>query len=126
MTTKLFVNVPVENLERAEAFFTGLGFDFFGMAPGMASVIINQDTHVMLLDRPTFAGYARNPVADAATTTELVLVLGLETPAEVDELVDKAVAAGAASTGEPRTEGGRYSRGFADLDGHQWEALCLV
>ncbi len=125
MSTKLFVNLPVADLERSQAFFAGLGFDFFGMAPGMASVVINPDTQVMLLDEPTFTGYARNPVADPATT-EAILVLGLETPAEVDELVEKALAGGATSTGEPKTEGGRYSRGFADLDGHHWEALCLV
>jgi uncharacterized protein len=121
----LFVNLPVQDLERSKAFFTALGFDFFGMAPGMASVVVNAATQVMLLDQPTFAGYARQPVAEAGTT-EAILVLGLETTTEVDELVDKAVADGATSTGDPVTEAGRYRRGFTDLDGHHWEALCLV
>jgi predicted lactoylglutathione lyase len=44
----------------------------------------------------------------------------------VDELVDKALAAGASAAGIPQHGGGRYQRGFADLDGHHWEALCLV
>jgi uncharacterized protein len=125
MPAKLFVNLPVQDLERAKAFFAALGFDLFGLAPGMASVVINDDTQVMLLDQPTFAGYARTPVADASST-EAILVLGLETPAQVDELVDKATAGGATSTGEPVTEDGRYRRGFADLDCHHCEALCLV
>jgi predicted lactoylglutathione lyase len=56
----------------------------------------------------------------------VILVVGLETQNQVDELVDKALAAGAASVGEPQTEGGRYQRGFTDLDGHQWAALCLL
>lgn len=126
MPTKLFVNLPVEDLERSKAFFTDLGFDFFGMTPDMASVVINPDTQVMLLTEPTFAGYAATPVADAASTTEAILVLGLETTAQVDELVDQAVAAGATAIGEPVTEGGRYQRSFADLDGHHWAALCLM
>jgi hypothetical protein len=126
MANQLFVNLPVEDLERSTAFFTGLGFGLFGAGPDMASVVITADAQVMLLSRPTFAGYARGEVADPTRVTQAILVLGMENPTEVDELVDKAVAAGATPTGAPQTEGGRYSRGFADLDGHHWEALCLV
>jgi hypothetical protein len=42
MPTKLFVNLPVKDLKRSEAFFTGLGFAFFGMTDDMASVIISE------------------------------------------------------------------------------------
>lgn len=126
MANQLFVNLPVNDLERSTAFFAGLGFDFFGMTPEMASVVIRPDAQVMLMTRPTFARYAWGEVADPTSVTQAILVLGMEDPAEVDELVDKAVAAGATATGAPQTEGGRYSRGFADLDGHHWEALCLI
>jgi predicted lactoylglutathione lyase len=125
MPATLFVNLPVQDLERAKAFFTTLGFDLFGMAPDMASVVINENTQVMLLTRSTFAGFAANPVSDP-TTTEAILVLGYETPTQVDELVDKALATGATPVGEPVTDAGRYTRSFTDPDGHQWAALCLV
>ncbi|MES9536541.1 MULTISPECIES: VOC family protein [unclassified Actinomadura] len=126
MSHTLFVNMPVKDLDRSKKFFTELGFDFFGMTDDIASVVISERTQVMLLAEPTFAGYSRNPVADPAETTEVILVLGLDSPAEVDELFDKAVAAGATPVGEPLTEGPRYQRGFADPDGHQWSALCLI
>lgn len=126
MANQLFVNLPVTDLERSKAFFSELGFDFFAMAPGMASVVITEDAQVMLLDQPVFAGYAGKPVGDPRASTQAILVLGMGNPAEVDELVDKALAAGAAPAGTSGTEGGRYQRGFADLDGHQWVALCLV
>lgn len=126
MATKMFVNLPVKDLQRSEAFFTGLGFEFFGMTDDMASVIISEHTQVMLLAEPTFAKYARKSVADATASTEAILVLGLERPDQVDELVDKALASGASAAGTPQQDGGRYQRGFADLDGHHWEALCLV
>ncbi|TDC83872.1 VOC family protein [Actinomadura sp. 7K507] len=126
MATTLFVNMPVKDLERSQKFFTDLGFDFFGMTEDMASVVISERTQVMLLAEPTFAGFAKSEVADPAKTTEVILVLGLDNPQEVDEFVDKALAAGAAAVGEPITGGGRYQRGFADPDGHQWSALCLV
>jgi uncharacterized protein len=126
MATKLFVNLPVKDLARSEDFFTGLGFEFFGMTEDMASVIISEHTQVMLLAEATFASYIRNGVADPNDRTEAILVLGLETTGQVDDLVDKAVASGAAAVGQTRNEGGRYQRGFADLDGHHWEALCLT
>ncbi|MEV5407937.1 VOC family protein [Thermopolyspora sp. NPDC052614] len=126
MAHTLFVNLPVADLDRSKKFFTELGFSFFGMTDDMASVIISERTQVMLLARPTFATYAKTEVADPNTTTQVILVIGLDNPAEVDEFVDKALAAGASAVGEPITAGGRYQRGFADPDGHQWSALCLV
>jgi Predicted lactoylglutathione lyase len=65
MATKLFVNLPVKDLNRSKAFFTGLGLAFFGQAEDMASVIISEHTQVMLLTDTVFASYARNGVVDA-------------------------------------------------------------
>lgn len=53
-------------------------------------------------------------------------MLGLENREQVDELVDKALAAGGTVASEPSDAGGMYQRSFFDLDGHQWAALCLV
>ena len=123
MANKLFVNLPVKDLNRSKAFFTGLGLAFFGQAEDMASVIISEHTQVMLLAEPTFAGYAHRPPAEA---TEAILVLGVETRDQVDQLADRAEAAGGSPVGTPRDDGYRYQRGFTDLDGHHWEALCLI
>lgn len=126
MAHTLFVNLPVRDLERSKRFFTDLGFSFFGMTDDMASVVINERAQVMLLAEPAFAAYAKTEVADPAKTTQVILVIGLDNPDQVNELVDKALAAGATPVGEPISAGGRYQRGFADPDGHQWSALCLI
>ena len=126
MATKLFVNLPVKDLDRSSAFFTGLGLPFFGQAEDMASVIISEHTQVMLITETVFASYARHGVADATSGTEVILVLGVETREQVDELAGKAEAAGGSPVGAPRDDGYRYQRGFTDLDGHHWEALCLI
>ncbi len=125
MATKLFVNLPVEELARSEDFFTALGFSLFGAAEGMASIIISEHTQVMLLTKPVFATYASSDVAHATKSTQAILVIGVEDHARVDLLVDAALASGATSAGDPRDSEGRYQRGFFDLDGHHWEALCL-
>ncbi|MGR6921734.1 VOC family protein [[Actinomadura] parvosata] len=123
---QLFVNVPVKDLDRSTTFFTELGFNLFGMGQGLASVIISEQTQVMLLEEPVFGSFVTKEIADASKSTEAILVLGVENPAAVDELVDKALAAGATPAGVPQEGGPRYQRGFADLDGHHWEVLCLV
>ena len=126
MATKLFVNLPVKDLGRSKAFFTGLGLAFFGQDEDMASVIISEHTQVMLLTESMFASYTRRGVVDATAGTEVILVLGVETRDQVDELAGKAEAAGGSPIGTPRDDGYRYQRGFTDLDGHHWEALCLI
>jgi uncharacterized protein len=125
MATKLFVNLPVSDLKRSEQFFNDLDFEFFGMTEDMASVIISEHTQVMLVAEPTFTKFATKPVADVAAGSEVILVLGLERPDQVDDLITKAMAAGGSVAGVPQQGGGRYQRGFTDLDGHHWEALCL-
>jgi uncharacterized protein len=92
----------------------------------MASVIISEHAQVMLLTEAAFASYADKGVADATASTEVILVLGVETREQVDELARQAEAAGGSPVGTPRNDGYRYQRGFTDLDGHHWEALCLI
>src|SRR5689334_8773648 len=96
---QLFVNLPVKDLERSKKFFGELGFNLFGMADNMASVIISEQTQVMLLTEPAFGSYITKEIAAADTATEAILVLGMENPAQVDELVDKALALGATPAG---------------------------
>jgi predicted lactoylglutathione lyase len=91
----------------------------------MASIVVSEHTQVMLLTKPVFATYASRDVADATKSTEVILVLGLADRAEVDNLVDAALAGGATAADDPRDSEGRYQRSFYDLDGHHWEALCL-
>jgi len=126
MATKLFVNLPVKDLNRSTSFFADLGFELFGMAEDMASVVISEHTQVMLLTEGTFATYTAKEVADPTVGTEVILVVGVETRDQVDELVDKALSSGATPAGVQKESDYVYQRGFADLDGHHWEALCLA
>jgi predicted lactoylglutathione lyase len=123
---QLFVNLPVKDLSRSKAFFGELGFAMFGAGEDMASVVVNDGAQVMLLAEETFAGYAAKEVGDATKSTEAILVVGVENAAQVDELTEKALAAGATPLGPPRQDAFRYQRAFADLDGHHWEVLCLI
>ena len=64
-------------------------------------------------------------VADAKAVTETLLALSLDSRAEVDDFVARAIAKGAVEYAEPRDLGFMYQRGIADLDGHQWEVFFM-
>ena len=59
-------------------------------------------------------------VADTSNSSEVIVGLSAESRQQVDDLADKAVAAGAEALGGAFDDGVMYMRGFRDLDGHQW------
>ena len=127
MARKIFVNLPIKDMARSQAFFKALGFSFnpqFTNEQG-ACMVVADDIYVMLLTEPFFQGFTKKPVADAKKSTEVLLCLSCASRAEVDELVRKAVAAGGTTPVPPQDHGFMYGHGFEDLDGHQWELMYM-
>jgi predicted lactoylglutathione lyase len=127
MGRQIYVNLPIKNMERTQAFFASLGFSFnpqFSNDQG-ACMVVADDIYVMLLTEPFFQGFTKKPVADAKKSTEVLLCLSCGSRAEVDDLVRKAVAAGGTTPVPPQDHGFMYGHGFEDLDGHQWELMYM-
>ena len=127
MARKIFVNLPIENMERSQAFFRALGFGFdpqFTNGQG-ACMVISEDIFAMLLVKPFFQTFTKKPVADAKTSTEVLVCLSCDSRAEVDALVKNAVAAGGSAPNPPQDHGFMYAHGFEDLDGHVWELVWM-
>lgn len=124
---QLFVNLPVDDLDLTIAFFTALGFGFNPKFTdeNVTCLVISEHIQVMLLTKPFFAGFTKKPIADARAATETLLALSCESREEVDALIAKAVAAGAATPMEIKDYGFMYQHGFEDLDGHQWEVFWM-
>lgn len=127
MPTSLFVNLPIADLQRSIDFFSALGFAFNPKFSNedATCLVISEHIQVMLLTTPFFAGFTRKPVANAHAATEVLLALSCETREEVDALVAKAVAAGAATPMPVQDHGFMYQHGFEDLDGHLWEVFWM-
>jgi uncharacterized protein len=127
MSRSLFVNLPVADLQRSIDFFAALGFSFNPKFTdeNATCLIISEHINVMLLTRPFFGDFTKKSIADAHAATEVLLALSCETREDVDALVSKAVAAGAATPVEHRDFGFMYQHGFEDLDGHQWEVFWM-
>lgn len=124
---KLFVNIPVADLQRAIEFFETLGFTFntrFTDATA-ACMLVGEDAYVMLLVRDRFAGFARRPVGDPSRETSALYAISVASRGEVDQMVTRAIAAGGAHATEPQDHGFMYQRSFYDLDGHHWEVFWM-
>lgn len=127
MTTKIFVNLPVKDLRRSMAFFTGLGYTFNPRFTDetAACMVISDDIYAMLLTEAKFREFTPKPVCDASKSTEVLVCLSCESPAQVDDLVRRALAAGGTTYAEPKDYGFMYQHGYQDLDGHIWELVYM-
>ncbi|MGW4891495.1 VOC family protein [Kitasatospora sp. NPDC004240] len=127
MPSKIFVNLPVKDLDRAVTFFTALGYTVNPKFTdeNAACLVISDDIYAMLLVEPFFTSFTKKGIPDTRTHAQAIIALSADSRAEVDELVDKAVAAGARDVPQPSEEDFMYGRGFEDLDGHLWEVFWM-
>ncbi len=124
---KLFVNIPVSNLQRSIDFFEKLGFNFnpqFTDATGTC-MLVGEDAYFMLLDKERFRGFSKRPTGDPRRETNALFALSVNSRDEVDEMVEKAVAAGGSHAVDPQDHGFMYGSSFYDLDGHHWEVFWM-
>ena len=127
MATKIFVNLPVKNLNRSMEFFTKLGYSFNPQFTDdtAACMVVSEDIYVMLLTEGKFKEFTPRPICDAKKSTEVLVCFSCESRDMVNDLVSKAVAAGGTTYAEPKDYGFMYQHGFQDPDGHIWELIYM-
>ncbi|MFI2752516.1 VOC family protein [Cellulomonas sp. P22] len=123
MDRMIFVNLPVSDLATSRSFYTGLGFttDEMFSDDQVTSIVVSETIVVMLLAHERFTTFARTPIADATSTTQVLNALSAESREEVDELFARALAHGGAEYRDTQDEGPMYGRAVTDPDGHVWE-----
>ncbi|CAH1200534.1 hypothetical protein PAECIP111893_01422 [Paenibacillus plantiphilus] len=124
---KIFVNLPVKDLDKSVAFFTAIGFEFNAQFTDETAtcMIVSDSIFVMLLVEDKFKSFIRKEISDAQTSTEVIVALSADSKEKVNEIVNKALTAGAASSKEPIDHGFMYEWGFQDIDGHLWEFMYM-
>lgn len=127
MSTKIFVNLPVKDLNRSIRFFTTLGFSFDPRFTdeNATCMIISEDIYVMLLMEEFFRSFTHKDIGDTSRASEVILSITAESREKVDELVNTALEAGAGGSSTPQDHGWMYQRGFQDPDGHLWEVFYM-
>jgi uncharacterized protein len=127
MATKIFVNLPVKDLNKSVEFFTRLGYTFNAQFTDETAtcMIVAEDIFVMLLTEAKFKMFTPKEICDATKSTEVLVALSCENREQVDEMVRTAVAGGGSTYNEPQDHGFMYAHGFQDLDGHIWELMYM-
>jgi predicted lactoylglutathione lyase len=123
----IFVNLAVNDVDASKKFFTELGYTINPQftTDDCACVVISDTIIAMLLGRQRYSDFTQKEIADSTKTSEVLLCLSAESREKVDELVDKAIAAGGTATGDAMDHGHMYGRSFDDLDGHTWEIMWM-
>jgi hypothetical protein len=128
MNTKIFVNLPVKDLDKSIEFFTKTGFGFNQRFTDKTAscMIVSDNIFVMLLTEEKFRTFTPKGICEAGKCTEVIVCLSLDSREKVDEIVRKAVSAGATTYSSPQDQGFMYGHAFQDLDGHIWEFIHMA
>src|ERR1700682_941298 len=123
-----FVNLPVTDLARATAFYQAVGAaKNEQFSDGTAScMVVSETIHVMLLTHEKFRQFTPKKIADARTSSEVLICISADSRDAVDDMVGKAQAAGGGIDPCPKQDYGfMYGRRFEDPDGHIWGVMRM-
>ena len=128
MAKLIFVNLPVTDLARATAFYQAVGAEKNEQfCDATASCMVFSETiHAMLLTHDKFRQYTPKKIADAKSSSEVLICISADRRDAVDDIVRKAQAAGGSIDPCPKQDYRfMYGRSFEDPDGHIWEVMWM-
>lgn len=128
MAKMIFVNLPVANLAKSEAFYAAIGATKnpqFSDA-NSACMVISETIFAMLLTHEKWKVFTQKPIVDFRRESEVMLALSAENRAQVDAMTQAAAATGGRADVNPKQDHGfMYGRSFDDPDGHIWEVVYV-
>jgi hypothetical protein len=100
----IFINLPVGDLARATAFYQAVGAKKNAQfSDDTASCMVLSDTiHVMLLTHDKFRQFTPKQIADAKTSSEVLICISADSRGAVDDVVGRARAAGGDADPSPK------------------------
>jgi uncharacterized protein len=122
----MIVSLPIADRATSHAFYgDGLGLAPVGELaddglPEPLQFAVNDGVRIMLIPTVGFGWVVTGHEVAGRGTSECLLGLTMATRAEVDEVVERARAAGAVVVAEPGSQPWGYTGTFADPDGHLW------
>lgn len=119
--TAMFVNLPVTDLERAKAFYAGVGFALNPMMSdhNAACFVVEEDhSYLMVLVREYFQTFTDKPLGDPAVSPSVSVAVFLDSRDAVDATVRDGLAAGGVEERPASDYGFMYQRQLTDPDGN--------
>lgn len=127
MTKKIFISLPVADLDASVSFYRALGFALnpqFSNEAG-ACMVWSEAICVMLVSHARWRSFTHRPFPAAGTAGHMLSLL-LDSRAAVDAMNQAAARHGGQADVNPVDDQGfMYTRDLADPDGHMWAALWM-
>jgi uncharacterized protein len=127
MAKKIFINLPVADLQKAMAFYATIGFvnnpQFSDDTA--ACMVLTEEIYVMLLTHAKFREFTKKEIGNTINTASVINCLSVDGNEEVNTMIEKALQAGGKESNEAKDYGFMQQRSFEDLDGHLWEVLYM-
>ena len=127
MKPKIFINLPVADLDRAKYFYTQIGFSVNPQFTDetAAAMVFSDEIFVMLLTHEKFSMFTTKNIADVGRNAAAIFALEVESTDKMNEMVDNALAAGGKEPIQAKDYGFMQQRSMEDPDGHLWEVLYM-
>ena len=128
MAQMVFINLPVADVAKSTAFYEAIGCtkDERFSNETASAMQLSENILFMILDPEFFQTFTPKAIADAKTTTEVLICISRESRADVDLIVERAAASGGRADVRPVQDMGfMYSRAFEDPDGHMFEPMFM-
>ena len=124
----LFITCPVDSVQRATEFYTAVGWKLNAEMSddNVSCFAIAPDQYVMLGSHEMYAGVGgvEELVGGPDTPSKVTVSFDLDSREAVDELVQRAVAAGG-RIGDTDDYPFMYQRQFDDLDGYHYSPFWM-
>jgi len=104
MAKKLFINLPVADLQKAMTFYTAIGFTNNPQFTDetAACMVLTEEIYVMLLSHSKFREFTKKEIADAFTTALVINSLSVDSVEEVNTMIGNALNAGEKKPTNPK------------------------
>jgi len=124
---QVFINLPVQELQKSMNFYTALGFTNntqFSDDSGKC-MVWSDAIFVMLLTHEKFAGFSAKPIADTKSGVAALFSLSVESVKEMNKIIDAGLKAGGTEPTGLKDYGFMQQRTIEDFDGHTWEIFFM-
>lgn len=123
MSKSVFINLPVRDLPKSQAFYQALGWALVPAFTSEAAACFHVDgpIYVMLLTHGHFSQFTPKPIPDAAAATGMLLALSCDSVDAAKQMCETAFRSGGSPLRDPQELGFMFSWAFQDPDGHTWE-----
>lgn len=127
MSKKIFINLPVTDLQKAMVFYTAIGFTNNPQFTDetAACMVLTEEIYVMLLTHTKFSQFTKKEIGNTIKTSSVINSLSVDSNEEVNAMLENVLNAGGTEPHEAKDYGFMQQRSFEDLDGHLWEVFYM-